>query len=161
MSSVKDSFVSKLSTSSLKKLKHTELGEVAGYYELTVSSSMKKDDICQVILEHLREEELLSDKESDDGQEASSAMLELKRLEFQENERARENALHMKELEIKEKELAMQLKLKELEAKITSSHEPHSKSADFDISKYIRFVPPFQEQKLTNTFCILRRWHPV
>ena len=67
-----------------------------------------------MILEHLREEELLSDEESDNGQEASSATLDLKRLEFQENERVRENALRMKELEIKKKELAMQLKLKEL-----------------------------------------------
>ena len=62
----------------------------------------------------------LSDEESDDGQEASSTTLELKRLEFQENGRARENVLRMKELEIKEKELAMQLKLKELEAKTMS-----------------------------------------
>ena len=152
MSSAKDSFVSKPSTSSLKKLKRTELVEVAGYYELTIANLMKKDDTCQVILEHLREEELLSDEESDDGQEASSATLELKRLEFQENEGARENALRMKELEIKEKELAMQLKLKELEAKTMSSHEPHSKSAGFDISKHIRFVPPFQEQEIDKYF---------
>ena len=161
MSSAKDSFVSKPSTSSLKKLKRTELVEVAGYYELTISSSMKKDNIRQVILEHLREEELLSDEESDDGQEASSTTLELKRLEFQENERARENALHMKELEIKKKELAMQLKLKELEAKTMSSHEPHSKSAGFDISKHIRFVPPFQEWEIDKYFLHLRRWQPV
>ena len=137
MSSVKDSFVSKPSMSSLKKLNRTELVEVASYYELTISSLVKKDDIHQVILEHLREEEPLSDEESDDRQEASSATLELKRQEFQENKRARENALHIKELEIKEKELAMQLKLKELEAKTMSPHEPHSKSAGFDISKHI------------------------
>ena len=85
-----------------------------------------------------------SDEESDDGQEASSTTLELKRLEFQENERARDNALHIKELEINQKELGMQLKLKELEAKYCMSpNEPHSKSVVFDISKYIRFVPPF------------------
>ena len=133
MSSAKDSFVSKPSTSSLKKVKCTKLVEAASYYELTVSSLMNKNDICQVILEYLREEELLSDKESDNGQEAGSATLELKRLEFQENERARENTLYMKELEIKEKELAMQLKLKELEAKTMSPYEPHSKSVGFDI----------------------------
>ena len=107
MSSAKDSFVSKPSTSSLKKWKLTKLIEVASYYELTVSSLMKKDDIRRVILEHLREEKLLSNEESDNEQEASSATLELKRLEFQENERTRENALYMKELEMKEKELTM------------------------------------------------------
>ena len=143
MSSAKDSFISKPSTSSLKRLKCTELVEVASYYDLTISNSMKKHNICQVILEHLCKEEFLSDEESDDGQQASSATLGLKRLEFQENERARENALYMKELEIKEKELAMQLKLKELEAKPMSPHEPYSKSVGFDISKHIWFVPPF------------------
>ena len=161
MLSAKDSFISKPSTSSLKKLKHTELVKVASYYELTVSSPMKKDDIRQVILEHLREEELLSDEESDDGQEASSPTLELKRLEFQENERARENALRMKELEIKEEELAMQLKLKELEAKTMSPHEPQSKSVGFDISKHIGLYHPSKSGKMTNTSCILRRWQPV
>ena len=150
--SVKDTFVSKPSTSSLKKLQRTELVEVATYYELTVSSSFKKDDIRQVILEHLWEEELHSDEESDDGQEASSATLELKRLEFEENERARENSLRMKELEIKEKELAMQLKLKELEAKTMSPHEPHSKSLGFDINKHIWFVPPFQQWEIDKYF---------
>ena len=103
MSSAKDTFISKPSVSSLKKLKHTKLVEVASYYELTVSSSTKKDDIRQVILEHLREEELFSNEESDDGQYASSTTLELKRLEFQENKRARENTLRMKELEKRRK----------------------------------------------------------
>ena len=42
MWSVKDFFVSKPLTNSLKKLKHTELVEVASYYGLTISSSMKK-----------------------------------------------------------------------------------------------------------------------
>ena len=152
MSSAKDSFISKLSMSSLKNLKCTKLVEAAGYYELSISSLMKKDDICQVILEHLHEEKLLLDKESDDGQEATSTTLELKRLEFRANERTRENTLRMKELEIKEKKLAMQLKLKELEAKTMAPHEPHSKSVRFDISKRIWFVSPFQEWDIEKYF---------
>ena len=152
MLSTKESFVLKPSTSGLKKLKRAELVEVASYYELIVSSSMKKDDLRQVILEHLHEEELISDEESDEGQEISSATLELKRLEFQENERAGENALHMKELEIMEKEMAMQLKMKKLEAKTLSPHEPPSKLVGFDISKHIRFVPPFQEHEIDKYF---------
>jgi len=152
MSSAKDSFVSEPSTSGLRKLKRAELVEVADHYKLTVSSSMKKDDICRVVLEHLCEEDLISDKEGDDGQETSSATLELKRLEFQENERARENALRMKELEVREKELAMQLKLKELEAQALPTHEATSKPVSFDISKHIRFVPPFQEREIDKYF---------
>jgi len=62
--------------------------------------------MCRVILEHLREEKIASDDEVI----VSSALLELKRLEFQENERAQENALSLKELEVEEKELAMQVR---------------------------------------------------
>ena len=40
-------FHSKTSTSSLKELKCAELVEVASYYELMISCSMKKDDIHQ------------------------------------------------------------------------------------------------------------------
>ena len=103
-------------------------------------------------LEHLWEEELLSNKERDDGLEASRATLGLIRLEFQENKRAKENALCMKELEIKEKWLAMQLKLKKLEAKTMSPYEPHSKSVGFDISKHILFVLPFQDREIDKYF---------
>ena len=48
----------------------------------------------------------------------------------------------------------MQLKLKELEAKTMSPHEPHSKSVGFDISKHKHnlFVPPFQERKIDKYF---------
>ena len=60
------------------------------------------------------EEEIISEDEDEGALSASSAALELKKLQFQENERVRENALHMKKLELKEKELAMQMKLKEL-----------------------------------------------
>ena len=58
----------------------------------------------------------------------------------------------MKELEIKEKEIAMQLKMKELEARTLSPYEPPSKPVGFDISKHIRFVPPFQEHEIDKSF---------
>ena len=67
MSSAKGSFISNPSTSGLKKLKHTELVMVASYYGLTMTSLMEKDDIHQVILEDLNEEELFSNKESNNG----------------------------------------------------------------------------------------------
>ena len=66
------------------------------------------------------EEEIISEEEDGDLN-TSSAALELKKLQFQENKRVRENALYMKGLELKEKELAMLIKLKELEAKTLPS----------------------------------------
>ena len=150
MSSAKDLFIMEPSMSALKRLKRAELVEFASHYKLTVSSSMKKDDIHQEILEYLCEEEQISDDE--DMQESSSTTLELKRLEFQENEKARENAVHLKELELREKELNMQLRIKELEAQALPTREPASKTVGFDISKHIRFVPPFQEQEIDKYF---------
>jgi len=145
--STKEMFISDPSRSGLQKLKRSELLEVADYYNITCSSSTKKEEICCGILEHLLEEEIISEEEDGDLS-TSSAALELKKVQFQENERVRENTLHMKELELKEKELAMQMKLKELEVKTLPSPEPVSKSAGFDMSKHVRFIPPFQEREI-------------
>ena len=114
MSTTAESFVFDPSTGGLRKLKHTELLDVASHYKPSCSSTLKMDELHQLILDHLPEEELISYDE-----QVSSATLELKKLEFQENERARENTLHMKELEAKEKELATQVRLKELGTGLT------------------------------------------
>ena len=152
MLSQKDLFVSEQSANGLWKLKCTELLEVAAHYKLSCSSSLKKDEIRRVILEHLREEEIISDEDGDEL-EVSRTTIELKKLEFQENERARENTLRIKELEVKEKELALQVKLKELEARAHSTPEPVTDMhAKFDISKHVRFVLPFQEQEIDKYF---------
>ena len=64
MSTVKDLFVAEPSASGLRKLKCIELLEVAGRYKLTCLSLMKKDEMRQLVLEHLQKEELVSDDES-------------------------------------------------------------------------------------------------
>ena len=139
-------FISEPSSKALRKLKHAKLLEVAGHYKIACSSSMKKEELRRVILEYLRKEII---SEEDEGEPStSSTTLELKRLEFQENETVRENVLRMKELEIKEKELVMQMRLEELEAKALPSQELVSKPSGFDISKFVCFVPPFQEREI-------------
>ena len=55
-----------LSLNRLRKLKRTELLEVAAHYKLSCSSSLKKDEIRRVILERLREEEIISDEDGDE-----------------------------------------------------------------------------------------------
>ena len=47
----------------------------------------------------------------------------------------------MKELEIKEREIAVHLKVKELEL-ATATAKPPSVPKEFDVTRYIRFVPP-------------------
>ena len=44
------------------------------------------------------------------------------------------------------------MKLEELEAKAVPSPEPVCKPAGFDISKHVRFVPPFQEREIDKYF---------
>ena len=61
--------------------------------------------------------------------------------------------MKLRELELREKELSLQLKLKELEkspAVPTSSLS--GSAAPFDVSKQIRFVPPFQEKEVDKYF---------
>ena len=54
----------------------------------------------------------------------------------------------MRELEIQEKELSIQLRLKELEKTKEPATPAGHKAATFDVSKHIRFVPPFQEKEV-------------
>ena len=75
--------------------------------------------------------------------------LEFRRLELQDREKERESQLKLKELEIRE-ELSIQLRLKELE--VPSSTLRSSTESQFDISKQIRFVPPFQEKEVDKYF---------
>jgi len=77
----------------------------------------------------------------------------MKRLEYQEREQEHTNQLRLKELELKECELAiaLQVKIKELElaGAIASSA---TKAEKFDMSKYIRFVLPFQDTEIDKYF---------
>ena len=77
-------------------------------------------------------------------------MVELKRLELQDRECEQEANVKLRELELREKELLLQLKLKELESATATppTCAPTGPAAPFDISKHIRFVPPFQEKEV-------------
>ena len=75
--------------------------------------------------------------------------LELRHFEMQDREKERECQLRLKELEIRENELAMQVGLKELDAPRASTSTAEPK---FDISKQIRFFPPFQEKEVDKYF---------
>jgi len=141
LSSTKVLFISNPSRSGLQKLKHAKLLEVADHYKITCSSSAKKEDIRHGVLEYLLEEKIISENEGEGTLSASSAALELEKLQFEKNERVRENALRIKELELKEKELALLMELKEFETKALSSTESVSKFTGLDISKHVCLFP--------------------
>ena len=142
-----EEFIEEPTREALALLKKKELLDVAKHYKIEVVESARKAEIKKLIVDHLIEEDLI-----DEG-EATNA-LELKRLEYQKRERERESQIRLKELELKEKELSIQLKLRELEAgpKEARMTPRVDKSADFDISKQIRFVPEFQETEVDKYF---------
>ena len=136
----------------LNSLKKKELIEVASHYELEVPENASKADIKKIVLDHLVEEELISEPEPSDTMRGQH-LLELRRLEYQEREREREAQLRMKEIELKEMEIAMQLKLRELETRPTAPTPVSTvRSTGFDVSKHIRLVPPFQEDEVDKYF---------
>ena len=106
-----ESFVKDPSIRALSSLKRTELIQVAEHYELTVTGSMKKAEVRQLIVSYLHEE-LVFDSDEDT---ADNSAVSLKKLELQERAKEREAEVKLKELQLREKELEMQLRLKELE----------------------------------------------
>jgi len=145
-----DSFVESPSLLSLGPLKKAELLSLAEHYKLEATQTMRKAEIRSKLVEYLVDEEIISEEES----ESTTDTIELRKLELQDKEKEREAQLKMKELEIREQELAMQLKIKELELTAASTHSPVSvgQPAEFDVSKQVRFVPPFQEREVDKYF---------
>ena len=146
-----ESFSEKPSLLTLNSLKKADLLAIAQHYKLSpITSSQKKGEIKKLIKEYLIDEELVP--EDEELSLPSTGLLELKRLEFQEREKERETQLRMKELEIREKELSVQLRLKELEKTKEPITPIGHEATTFDVSKHIRFVPPFQEKEVDKYF---------
>ena len=95
----------------------------------------------KLVSDNLLNENVVSDEEA--GKSVENVM-ELKRLELQEKEKERETQVQLKELEIRECEIAVQLKTKELELATTTVRSSGTLE-QFDVTRHIRFVPPFQE----------------
>ena len=140
----------------IHSLKKSQLIDIAKHYKLEVDSSQKKGEVKQLLVSFLTDEEIIPEDEAHgDTATMSEDVVELKRLELQDRERERENQLRIKELEIREKELTVQLRLRELETPAPappSAAERPPLETRFDISKQIRFVPPFQEQEVDKYF---------
>ena len=108
-----ESFVAEPTLSLLSSLKKPQLIEIANHYELSVTGTMKKGEIKRLITVYLTDEELVPEEDTVSlPATVDSSTLELKRLEFQEKEKARAAELKMKELELREKELSIQLRMR-------------------------------------------------
>ncbi|XP_065893824.1 uncharacterized protein [Dysidea avara] len=137
-----ETFVPAPKLSELAARKRSELVALANHFKLEVSTSMRKGDVKKLVSNYLMDENIVSD---DEEAIEESNLIEMKRLELQEKEREREAQFRIKELEIKERKIAVQLKAKELELATVTAKTPTSVSEKFDVTRHIRFVPPFQE----------------
>ena len=101
-----ESFVAEPTLQLLNTMTKHQLTEVANFYKLAITGSMKKGEIKKLLIDYLIDEELVPEDEEHSPVTVNSNTLELKCLEFQERESAREVQLKLKELEVKEKEIS-------------------------------------------------------
>ena len=148
-----ETFVNEPSLQVVRTLKKSYLQQIASYFKLSTDTTIRKDELCKIVIKFLVDEELVPEETIEDlpSHTVDSSVLELKRLELQDREREQESQLKLRKLEVREKELSVQLKMKELEKAVTPVRSPDV-STTFDVSKHIRFVPQFQEKEVDKYF---------
>ena len=152
-----DSFAAEPTLQVLNTLTKHQLTEVANFYKLAVTGSMKKGEVKRLLVDYLIDKELVPEDEERLPVTVDSNTLELKCLDLQEQESAREVQLKLKELEIKEKEILFRLRMKELEtSSLPRARSPavtlEARSPEFGVSKHIKLVPPLQEREVDKYF---------
>jgi len=88
-------FVDSPKLSALMSMKKTELATLVQHYKLEVPSTMRKSNICKMLVECLVNEEIVSD----DDVEPDTSAVDVKRLELRDKEKKRETQLTLKEIE--------------------------------------------------------------
>ena len=89
-----------------------------------------------------------------------SLELERQKLEMQEREKEREREMQEREkeremkktLELEKQRMAHELEMKKLEAGVPNLPRSNHDSNAFDVAKYIKLVPPFQEKEVDKYF---------
>ena len=123
-------------------LKISELLSVASHYKVEVSSTIRKAELQKVISQWIKNLCLTKNM---------NLQQIYKTKEIRERERECKSQIRIKELKIRECELSIQLKAKELEVTRTVTSET-SRREKFDMSKYVWFVPPFQDTEVNKYF---------
>ena len=151
-----DKFTAEPSVELLNLGKKTDLLNLAKHYKLSeIKSSMRKHEIKKILVQNFVDEEIFNEKALSlivDVQSVSSSKeLELKfqirQLEIQEREKEREW-----EREEREKEREFQLRMREIEMQERANQPKQKIEYNFDVTKHIRLVPPFQEKEVDKYF---------
>lgn len=158
-----DDFVAEPSIERLHLCTKEQLFSVADYFGVAMSKQAKKQVLISELTTALSDKGVLSSDPSvtakpvTAGQQGSAEQLRLKELEVEMRRLAlREKELE-KEVELHRMEVERQLRLKELELKHTFPRESHFQSGEFDVSKCIRLIPPFDEKDVDKYFILFER----
>ena len=158
-----DKFTAEPSVELLNLGKKTDLLNLAKHYKLSeIKSSMRKHEIKNILVHYFVDEEIFNENALslivDIQSVSSSKELELKfqirQLEIQEREKEREWKEREKEREReeREKEREFQLRMREIEMQERANQPKQKIEYNFDITKHIRLVPPFQEKEVDKYF---------
>ena len=151
-----DKFTAEPSVELLNLGKKTDLLNLAKHYKLSeIKYSMRKHEIKNILVQYFVDEEIFNENALSlivDVQSVSSLKeLELKfkirQLEIQEREKEREW-----EREEREKEREFQLRMREIEMQERANQPKQKIEYNFDVTKHIRLVPPFQEKEVDKYF---------
>ena len=176
-----DKFTAEPSVELLNLGKKTDLLNLAKHYKLSeIKSSMRKHEIKNILVQYFVDEEIFNENALslivDVLSVSSSKELELKlqirQLEIQEREkerererereereerekereREREREREEREREEREKEREFQLRMREIEMQERANQPKQKIEYNFDVTKHIRLVPPFQEKEVDKYF---------
>ena len=160
-----EDFMSEPDQDVFDSLRKDDLLALSLYLNLSVKKSWRKIDIQRVIVKHLISIDVFDESSLSSYCVASdieikkleiNAKLEFKKLENErerereEREREREEREREREIELKKLELQNNFELKKLETEIKVSHT--DSESKFDVTKFIRLVPPFQEKDVDQYF---------
>ena len=169
-----DKFTAELSVELLNLGKKTDLLNLAKHYKLSeIKSSMRKHEIKNILVQYFVDEEIFNENALSlivDVQPVSSSKelelkLQIRQLEIQEREKERERERQREETEKererereerereeREKEIEFQLRLREIEMQERANQPKQTIEYNFDVTKHIRLVPPFQKKEVDKYF---------
>ena len=173
-----DKFTAEPSVELLNLGKKTDLLNLAKHYKLSeIKSSMRKHEIKNILEQYFVDEAIFNENALSlivDVQSVSSSKeleleFQIRQLEIQEREKDREceerekgkrkgerrkrkGKREREEREEREKEREFQLRMKEIEMQERENQPKQKIEYNFDVTKRIRLVPPFQEREIDKYF---------
>ena len=167
-----DKFTAEPSVELLNLGKKTDLLNLAKHYKLSeIKYSMRKHEIKNILVHYFVDEEIFNENALSlivDIQLVSSSKelelkLQIRQLEIQERQKERERERERereereerekeREREERQKEREFQLRMREIEMQERANQPKQKIEYNFDVTKHIRLVPPFQEKEVDKYF---------